>query len=134
MEESGHTNSVTSNFNTARVEELIQRNRSVGLSEDWLEDWIEETSVTRFTSDVDVQSVAETWLNAQGPDYFQDRNRYTTPSPVSRWIGEQTRYLLWRACVERELLRQVRLITFVLMRQVSLITLIGVSGRSDDFR
>ncbi|GFV67606.1 hypothetical protein TNCV_4622861 [Trichonephila clavipes] len=27
------------------------------------------------------------------------RYRYSTPTPVSGWIGERTRYLLWRECV-----------------------------------
>ncbi|GFX78850.1 uncharacterized protein TNCV_4158201 [Trichonephila clavipes] len=27
------------------------------------------------------------------------RFRYSTPSPVSGWIGKRTRYLIWRACV-----------------------------------
>ncbi|GFY05692.1 hypothetical protein TNCV_4403591 [Trichonephila clavipes] len=50
------------------------------------------------------------------------RNRYTTPSSVSRWIDERTRYLLWQACVACELLCQV-----------SVETLDAVSSGSDDF-
>ncbi|GFY06314.1 hypothetical protein TNCV_2681061 [Trichonephila clavipes] len=46
------------------------------------------------------------------------RYRHSTLPPVSRWIGERTRYLLlWRACEFDD---------FVLLRQVGLTTLVAL--------
>ncbi|GFW85502.1 hypothetical protein TNCV_145471 [Trichonephila clavipes] len=66
-------------FFTARIEEMIQNDRWVNLSEISSELGLSYDSVQHIVSDVlryskniAVKSSAENWLNGQGPDLYRD--------------------------------------------------------------